>query len=250
MQPTRRTHRPGVIGATMAEQPVLSVVGLSRTFGAGSVAVRAVDLVDLVVEPGTLVALRGRSGSGKTTLLNLIAGLDRPDVGQVHVAGTSLDPLDDRGLAALRRDHIGFIFQAFGLLPVLTAAENVEVPLRLRNTPVEERRERVAVLLDTVGLAQRATHLPHELSGGEQQRVAVARALATEPALLLADEPTAQLDTPNGREVMVLLRQLVDAGTAALVATHDPVVVDYADRVVEMMDGRIAAVGNRLPGSG
>lgn len=150
-----------------------------------------------------------------------------------------MEGLNETGLAAMRRDRIGFIFQAFGLLPVLTAAENIEVPLRLQRMAVAERESRVAALLETVGLPDRANHLPHELSGGEQQRVAVARALAGRPTLLLADEPTAQLDTPNGRSVMALLRQLVEGGMAALVATHDPVVIEFADRVIDMSDGRL-----------
>ena len=221
--------------------PVIELAGVSRSYPAAGAPVTAVDAVDLVVQPGTLVALRGRSGSGKTTLLNLLAGLDRPDAGTVRVGGVDLGPLDDRGLAAVRRQQIGFVFQAFGLLPVLTAEENIEVPLRLQRTPVAARRERVAALLEVVGLADRAKHLPHELSGGEQQRVAIARALAARPTLLLADEPTAQLDTANGRVVMALLRHLVDEGLTAVVATHDQVVVEVADRILEIRDGRVAA---------
>lgn len=220
---------------------VLTAHGLSRSFLAAGAPVHAVRDVDLEIRPGTMVALRGRSGSGKTTLLNLLAGLDRPDSGTVVVAGIDLGSLDDTGLALLRRQHIGFIFQAFGLLPVLTASENVEVPLRLQRLPVGERRARVGALLQTVGLPDRAGHLPDELSGGERQRVAVARAVAARPLLLLADEPTAQLDTISGLAVMALLRELVDGGMAALVATHDQVVTEFADRILGMTDGRLRA---------
>lgn len=230
---------PLATNAPPTQGEVLHARGLSRSFTAADTLVQAVAGVDLTVRGGEMVALRGRSGSGKTTLLNLLAGLDRPDAGTVRLADTQLEGLNETGLAAMRRDHIGFIFQAFGLLPVLTAAENIEVPLRLQRMAVAERESRVAALLETVGLPDRANHLPHELSGGEQQRVAVARALAGRPTLLLADEPTAQLDTPNGRAIMTLLRQLVEGGMAALVATHDPVVIEFADRVIDMSDGRL-----------
>jgi len=216
--------------------------GLCRDFRTGSEVVHAVADVDLVIARGELVALRGRSGSGKTTLLSMIGGLDRPTAGQVAVGGESLLEMDQAALVELRRRRIGFIFQAFGLLSILSAAENVEVPLRLVAAERHERDERVATLLELVGLGDRARHRPHELSGGEQQRVAIARALANRPGLLLADEPTGQLDSGTGRSIMGLIRSVVRSeGVTALVATHDPMLIDLADRVVELRDGRVVA---------
>jgi len=216
--------------------------GLCRDFRTGSEVVHAVADVDLVIARGELVALRGRSGSGKTTLLSMIGGLDRPTAGQVAVDGDSLLDMDQAALVELRRRRIGFIFQAFGLLSILSAAENVEVPLRLVAAERHERDERVATLLELVGLGDRARHRPHELSGGEQQRVAIARALANRPGLLLADEPTGQLDSGTGRSIMGLIRSVVRSeGVTALVATHDPMLIDLADRVVELRDGRVVA---------
>jgi len=172
--------------------------------------------------------------------LSLIGGLDRPTAGEVVLDGRPLGELSQAELVDLRRRKIGFIFQAFGLLSILSAAENVEVPLRLVAAEPREREDRVMVLLDLVGLADRARHRPHELSGGEQQRVAIARALANRPDLLLADEPTGQLDTATGRSVMTLLRTIVRSeGLTAVIATHDPLLIDLADRAVELRDGRI-----------
>ncbi len=219
---------------------LVEVVDVHRTFGRGAAAVHALRGVSLTVAPGELVALVGRSGSGKTTLLNLVGGLDRPDAGTVHVAGTDVGALDDDGLVALRRDVVSSVFQTFGLVPVLTAAENVGVPLRLRRVPGAEREQRVARLLDLVGLTAHATQRPDELSGGQQQRVALARALAASPRLLVADEPTGQLDRETGLAVMALVRGVVEAeGVAALVSTHDPVMVALADRVVQVVDGQL-----------
>ena len=211
-----------------------------RTFGHGATAVHALRGVSLEVAAGELVALVGRSGSGKTTLLNLVGGLDRPDAGTVEVAGTDVGGLDDAGLVALRRDVVTSVFQGFGLVPVLTAAENVGVPLRLRRLPGAERERRVARLLDLVGLAEHAAQRPDELSGGQQQRVAIARALAGSPRLLVADEPTGQLDSETGLAVMALVRGIVEAeGVTALVSTHDPVMIALADRAVHVVDGRL-----------
>jgi putative ABC transport system ATP-binding protein len=216
--------------------------GVSRDFRVGSSTVHALREVDLRVERGELVAVRGRSGSGKTTLLSLIGGLDRPTAGRVVVDGEVVNELDQDALVRLRRRKIGFIFQAFGLLSILSAAENVEVPLRLVAADPREREERVAVLLQLVGLGERAQHRPHELSGGEQQRVAIARALANRPDVLLADEPTGQLDSGTGRSIMSLLRAIVRSeGLTAIIATHDPMLIDLADRTVELRDGRIVA---------
>jgi putative ABC transport system ATP-binding protein len=224
--------------APLAPTPVLEADGLTRTYSGGPGPVEAVRSVDLAVRAGTVVVIRGRSGSGKTTLLNLLGGLDRPTAGSVRIDGTSLNELDEGGRAELRRTGIGFIFQSFGLIPMLDARENVEVPLRLVGTDVAERRQRAERLLDLVGLAARAGHRPNELSGGEQQRVAIARALANRPRLLLADEPTGQLDSQTGREIIELLAGLVrDEGIAAVIATHDPALVAVADRVFQLDDG-------------
>jgi len=221
-------------------RPMVETHRLSRNFQVGSGVVHALEEVDLRVERGELVAVRGRSGSGKTTLLSLIGGLDRPTSGLVTVDGALVNEMDQDGLVHLRRHKVGFIFQAFGLLSILSAAENVEVPLRLIAADPREREERVAILLQLVGLGERARHRPHELSGGEQQRVAIARALANRPDLLLADEPTGQLDSGTGRSIMSLLRAVVRSeGLTAIIATHDPMLIDLADRSVELRDGRI-----------
>ncbi|MEU7974177.1 ABC transporter ATP-binding protein [Micromonospora sp. NPDC049089] len=219
---------------------VVRVSGVSRTFGRGEHAVHAVRDVSFSADRGELVAIRGRSGAGKTTLLNLIGGLDRPDGGQVVVAGHEVTSAGEAELLRLRRGTVGFVFQTFGLVPILSAAENVGVPLRLAQVPAAEREERVAVLLELVGLGGHAAQRPYELSGGQQQRVAVARALANEPDLLIADEPTGQLDSETGRSIMDLLRAVVHArGMTALVATHDPALIDLADRVLVLRDGRL-----------
>ena len=223
-----------------AGEPLVRVEHVDRTYGSGHGAVHALRDVSLEVGQGELVAVVGRSGSGKTTLLNVIGGLDRPDAGRVVVAGQEVSSLDERGLVALRRDVIAFIFQTFGLVPVLTAAENVGVPLRMRRTPVAEREARVELLLDLVGLGPHAKQRPGQLSGGQQQRVGIARALANSPRLLLADEPTGQLDSETGRAVMALLRAVVEAeGMTAIISTHDPVMVALADRVVRIADGQV-----------
>ncbi|WP_235978767.1 MULTISPECIES: ABC transporter ATP-binding protein [Streptomyces] len=213
---------------------------LHRSYGTGSTRVEALRGVGFEVPRGELVALKGRSGSGKTTLLNLVGGLDTPDEGRVTVDGTDLSGLDEQGLLRLRRDSIGFVFQSYGLIPILTAAENVGVPLRLRGTDPREREERVALLLSLVGLTDHAAQRPGELSGGQCQRVAIARALANRPVLLIADEPTGQLDAETGLAMMELLRAVVRSeGVTALVATHDTQLLDLADRVLELSDGTI-----------
>lgn len=220
--------------------PMVRVENLHRSYGSGASAVHALRGVSFDVAHGELVALKGRSGSGKTTLLNLVGGFDAPDEGRVTVGGTDLADLGEDGLLELRRDRIGFIFQSFGLIPILTAAENVGVPMRLRRTDPKERDERVELLLALVGLADHAEQRPGELSGGQQQRVAIARALANRPALLIADEPTGQLDAETGLAVMELLRAVVRAeGVTALVATHDAQLLGLADRVLELNDGHI-----------
>ena len=222
-------------------EDVVQVEGVSRTFGKGEHAVHAVRDVSFTARRGELVAVRGRSGAGKTTLLNLVGGLDRPDAGLIRVAGHEVTAAGERELLALRRGTIGFVFQTFGLVPILSAAENVGVPLRLAKVPAAEREQRVAVLLELVGLGGHAAQRPYELSGGQQQRVAVARALANEPDLLIADEPTGQLDSETGRSIMDLLRAVVHArGMTALVATHDPALIEMADRTLTLRDGRLA----------
>ncbi len=186
------------------------------------------------------MAIRGRSGAGKTTLLNLIGGLDRPSAGRVWVAGEEVSAASEQRLLELRRHTIGFVFQSFGLVPILSAAENVSVPMRLVKLPAAQREQRVAMLLELVGLGGHAAHRPYELSGGQQQRVAIARALANEPELLIADEPTGQLDSETGRSIMELLRAVVrDRRVTALVATHDPALLDLADRVLTIRDGQL-----------
>ena len=222
--------------------PLLAVDGVGRTFGAGPAAVHALSDISFEVQPGTMVALVGRSGSGKTTLLNVIGGLDRPDTGTVTVDGVDVTALDEDGLSRLRREKVAYIFQTFGLIPVLSAADNVGVPLRLARTDRPERERRVELLLDLVGLAGHARQRPDELSGGQQQRVAIARALAASPRLLIADEPTGQLDAETGLSVMALLRGVVESeGVTALIATHDPVMMALADRVIDIADGRLVS---------
>ncbi|WP_327708467.1 ABC transporter ATP-binding protein [Streptomyces sp. NBC_00464] len=237
---TAATDVGGEGGTTVAERPMVRIEDLHRSYGSGAGAVHALRGVSFEVPRGELVALKGRSGSGKTTLLNLVGGLDTPDSGRITVDGTDLSSLGENGLLELRRDRIGFIFQSFGLIPILTAAENVGVPMRLRKADPREREERVSLLLSLVGLADHAAQRPGELSGGQQQRVAIARALANRPALLIADEPTGQLDAETGLAVMELLRAVVHSeGVTALVATHDAQLLGLADRVLELSDGHI-----------
>ncbi|MET8899611.1 MULTISPECIES: ABC transporter ATP-binding protein [unclassified Streptomyces] len=222
-------------------ETMVRVEDVHKSYAQGTAVVHALRGVSFEVPRGELVALKGRSGSGKTTLLNIVGGLDVPDAGRAEVDGRDLADLDEDGLLALRRDRVGFVFQSFGLIPILTAAENVGVPMRLRRAAAREREERVALLLALVGLADHAAQRPGELSGGQQQRVAIARALANNPALLIADEPTGQLDAETGHAVMELLRAVVRSeGVTALVATHDATLLDLADRVLELRDGEIA----------
>ena len=219
---------------------VLAARHLHRTFGSGPTQVHALAGVDLDVPAGRLTVVRGPSGSGKTTLLNLLGGLDRPTAGQVVLDdGRVLSELPEKEVLAVRRERIGYVFQSFGLVPVLSAEENVEVPLRLRTVPAGERSARVAEALEMVGLARHARQRPYELSGGQQQRVGIARALVGAPDILVADEPTGQLDSDTAATIMDLLVELTHArGIASVVSTHDAALMERADQVVDLHDGR------------
>ena len=224
-----------------AAAPLVTVRDVARTFGRGGTAVHALRGVSFNVPVGQLVAVRGRSGCGKTTLLNIVGGLDAPTSGTVRVAGREVTAMTERERLLLRRSTVAFIFQSFGLIPTLSAAENVGIPLRITGTEPRAREERVRMLLSVVGLDDHAQQRPNELSGGEQQRVAIARALA-DPELLIADEPTGQLDSETGRQVMRLLQTVVRSeGITALVATHDAGIVDLADEVLTLEDGKMVA---------
>ena len=232
----------------MAEptDPILVAVGLERSFASGDGTIRVLRGTALEAARGTVVAISGRSGAGKTTLLNLLVGLDRPQSGGVTVDGAALDELDESGLARLRREVVGYVPQAPSLVPILSAAENVEVPLRLQRTPAAERDARVGVALDELGLGPRRDHRPDELSGGEQQRAAVARALVARPRLLVADEPSAQLDHDTSRALASVLRTHVELdGLTIVMASNDPVLLSVADVVYDLRDG----VLERRPGA-
>lgn len=226
----------------MKPPPILSASGLHRDYGRPGAEVHAVADVDLDLEAGELVLLRGPSGAGKTTLLNLLGGLDRPTSGTVRIGEQELSTAGDDALAALRSTRLGFVFQSFALLPMLTAAENIEVPLRVVRTTPEARSERVRELLEMVGLSGHANQRPDELSGGQQQRVGIARALANRPDVLIADEPTGQLDSRTAIAMMQLIGELVhQQGAAAIVSTHDAQLGAFADRTLELHDGRVVS---------
>ncbi|MGE5281632.1 MAG: ABC transporter ATP-binding protein [Chloroflexota bacterium] len=218
---------------------LLEAHGLTRTFGAEATAVQALGGVDLSVAEGEMVAIMGPSGSGKSTLLHILGALDRPDAGSVAVRGRRYDRLSDAELTELRGDVFGFVFQFFNLLPTLTAAENVLLPALVNGERPAKVADRVDELIGLVGLADRAAHLPTELSGGEQQRVAIARALLRRPDAILADEPTGNLDSRSGTAVMQVLRRVVDSGQTVVMVTHDPAAAALADRVVFLRDGVI-----------
>lgn len=224
---------------TSPSNRMIEVQGVKRAFHTAGTTVHAVRDVSLEVKRGEFLAIIGRSGSGKTTLLNLIAGLDKPDEGAVIVDGEDITKYGDREMTEFRRHTIGFVFQSFGLLPLLSAAENVELALRIAGAGLRERGRRTDELLEQVGLTHRAGHRPYELSGGEQQRVAVARALANEPPLLIADEPTGELDSATGAQIFQLLRDVAASGVTVVTATHDPFVIEHVDRVLEMDDGAL-----------
>ena len=217
---------------------LVSVENLWRTYESSAGEVHALRDVSFSVARGELVALVGRSGSGKTTLLNCIGGLDQPTSGMVTINGSVVTEMNEDQRTRLRRDELAFIFQTFGLVPMLSARENVGLPLRLKKVPVAQREERVAHLLDLVGLANHAEQRPSELSGGQQQRVAIARALSNSPRLLIADEPTGQLDAETGATIMALLQSVVRAeGMTALISTHDQSLQAMADRSIRLADG-------------
>jgi putative ABC transport system ATP-binding protein len=236
----RADRPPGAVGYPGSMPPVAVLIeSMTKTYGIGPSTITALDQVSLSVPVGSFTAVMGPSGSGKSTLLQCAAGLDRPDSGKVSIGGTELSGLGETALTRLRRDRVGFVFQSFNLMPSLTAAQNVELPLRLGGRKVDQKAIRAA--LATVGLAGRARHRPSELSGGEQQRVAIARALVTSPQVLFADEPTGALDTKTSRDVLDLLRGLVtDQRQTVIMVTHDPMAAASAGRVIFLADGRIA----------
>ena len=218
-------------------QSMLRTCGLRKEYGKEASLVRAVDRVDLDVPAGETLAVMGPSGCGKSTLLHLLGGLDRPSAGEIWLAGQRIDQMSERGMAALRRDAVGFVFQAFHLMDELTAVENIELPALLAGRSARAARRRAIDLLDHVGLADRARHLPSQLSGGQRQRVAIARALANAPQIVLADEPTGNLDSEATLDVLRLFESLHEAGQTLVIVTHDARIAATADRLVSMRDG-------------
>ena len=224
-----------------AGEAIISARELTRVFNTGDTSVIAVNQVTLDVFRGEILAVMGRSGAGKTTLLNLLSGLDRPTSGQVLFQGHDLATLSEAGMVELRRHKIGFVFQSFGLMPLLSAQENVELPLHLGGLPWRERRRRALEALDLVGLRSRARHRPYELSGGEQQRTSIARALVTGASMVFADEPTGELDSTTASTIATVLRDIaLQRGTTVVVATHDPLLAEICDRRLELVDGGLA----------
>ena len=222
-------------------QKIVETINLGREYQLGSELVVAVRDVSMEVHPGQFIAVVGRSGSGKTTLLNLMAGLDKATSGSVLLEGKDLADMGEKELTEIRRHKIGFVFQSFGLLPLLSAFENVELPLRISGVRAGEREERAKDALEMVGLTRRSKHRPYELSGGEQQRVAIARAMVTRPPLLLADEPTGELDSTNARSIFGLFTEMVrEKGISVVAATHDSTLLAMADEVKEMRDGMMS----------
>ncbi len=224
----------------MNTPPIIRTEGLAKTYEADGVAVPAVRGIDLVIQPGEFTAIVGPSGSGKTTLLNIISGLDRPTTGAVWLSGRELSSMSSSELSDFRRDHVGFIFQAYNLIPVLTVTENVEYILLLQNLPRMERRRRVLGILEEVGLGGMQDRFPSSLSGGQQQRVAIARAMVPQPSLILADEPTANLDSQTGSDLLGMMKELNrKTKMTFLFSTHDRLIMERAERVITLRDGRI-----------
>ena len=227
------THTPQISAASAARAE-----GLSKFYGSGDNAVAALDNVSVGLVEGQFTAIMGPSGSGKSTLLHMLAGLDRPTSGEVFLGDTEITSLNDKALTLLRRDRIGFIFQSFNLLPTMTAAENIVLPIRIAGRKPDDHW--VASIVETVGLTGRLTHRPSELSGGQQQRVAAARALASKPQIVFADEPTGALDSKSGAELLAFLRKAVsELGQTVVMVTHDPTAASYADRVIFLADGHV-----------
>ena len=224
--------------------PVITAVDVSRVFGSGATAVTALSSISLTIDQGEFLAVTGRSGSGKTTLLNLLSGLDRPSTGTVHFNGNNLAELRESDLVEMRRHKIGFVFQSFGLMPLLSAQENVELPLHIGGMSWRERRQRASEALKAVGLGTRARHRPFELSGGEQQRVSIARALVAEPEVVFADEPTGELDTATARSIAETLGEVAASRRATvIVATHDLDLAAMAQRRLDLVDGQDVTQG-------
>ena len=220
--------------------PLITTMDLRRTYTLGSEEISALRGIDLTVMPGQFIAVVGRSGSGKTTLLNILAGLDKPTSGRVMFQDRDIAEMGEHDLTELRRHKIGFVFQSFGLLPLLSAFENVELPLRIAGVGARDREDRTREALEIVGLWNRARHRPYELSGGEQQRVAIARAIVNEPPLILADEPTGELDSNNARSIFGLFKEMVqNRGISVVSATHDSTLLEMADEVKEIRDGQL-----------
>jgi putative ABC transport system ATP-binding protein len=218
---------------------MMELRGICRDYAVGGETVHALDHVDVTIQPGEYISIMGPSGSGKSTLLNVLGLLDRPTSGTYRLKGEDVSSLDDDALAAHRQQHIGFIFQFFHLIPRLTALENVELPLVLTGTPPRQRRERAAAILESVGLKSRIDHRPDQLSGGERQRVAIGRAIIMQPTFLLADEPTGNLDSKSGNEIMQIIEKLHHDGIAVLIVTHDPAIGSRAHRHLTLRDGKI-----------
>ena len=225
----------------MADAPLIHLHDLHKVYATDEVETTALNGVSLSIQPGEFVAVMGPSGCGKSTLLNLLGLLDRPSTGSFQLAGEEVGTLSERERARRRRGTLGFVFQSFNLIDELTVAENVELPLVYLKATKAERQERTEAALDRVGMAHRRGHTPQQLSGGQQQRVAIARAVVTSPALLLADEPTGNLDSKNGAAVMDLLAELNAAGTTIVMVTHSPSDAEYAQRVVNLFDGRVVS---------
>ena len=230
----------------MNDQVIVRCDGVERTYGSGETKVYALRGISFDAPSGQFVALKGRSGSGKTTLINCIGGLDKPTSGTVHLFGQPINAYSEQQMTELRRHKIGFVFQSFSLVPTFTAFENVELSLRLAGTPAKERNRRAQECLDLVGVGKWGKHMPFEMSGGQQQRVAIARSLANSPQLILADEPTGELDSHTARQVLSLMRDLAhQQGVTIIMATHDPLSLEYADQVFELKDGRLDRVIQR-----
>ncbi|MFF2888576.1 ABC transporter ATP-binding protein [Paenibacillus sp. NPDC057967] len=233
-----RNHLEG--GLDSCSQPIVSLSGIYKTFRTGSTEIQVLKGIDFSLNAGQLAILKGRSGSGKTTLLNIIGGLDLPTEGQVQVGGHQFHQMGDKQRTHVRKSEIGFIFQAFALHPLLSAWENVELGLRLSGVPSAQWKDRIDYCLEQVGMTQRAQHRPYELSGGEQQRIAIAKAIAPRPRLLLADEPTAELDTRMSERIMLLFETLRSEERMTIsMTTHDQTMLEVADHVYEMADGRL-----------